>query len=193
MVGPSADLKDKVVAVIGDSTFFHSGITGLIDLIWNGGSSVVLIQDNRITGMTGGQENPGSGHVLSGAQSPQIDLEKLVLALGVKPENLRTVNSYDLKQVEAVLREELAKPEPSVVLTKEPCVLQYKVKGAAMGVDPEVCTACKVCLKVGCIALAMVTRGDKTHAEIDAGFCTGCTVCAQVCKFDAIQPGPKAP
>ncbi|NTU59437.1 MAG: indolepyruvate ferredoxin oxidoreductase subunit alpha [Deltaproteobacteria bacterium] len=187
VVGLSDDLKDKVVAVIGDSTFFHSGITGLIDLIWNGGSSVVVIQDNRITGMTGGQENPGSGHVLSGSESPQIDMEKLVLALGINPANVRVIDSYNLKEIETVLREELAKPEPSVVITKDPCVLQYKIKGKSMKVDVDVCTACKQCLKVGCIALSMEGEGDNLHAAIDPNFCTGCTVCSQVCKFDAIQ------
>ncbi|MBI5017789.1 MAG: indolepyruvate ferredoxin oxidoreductase subunit alpha [Deltaproteobacteria bacterium] len=186
VVADSGDLKDRVVAVIGDSTFFHSGVTGLIDLIWNGGTSVVIIQDNRITGMTGGQENPGTGHTLSGGESPQIDMERLVLALGVKPANVRVVSAYDLKEVEAVLREELGKPEPSVVITKDPCVLQYKVKKPALTVDPEVCTACKQCLRVGCIALSLEGEGDAAHAVIDPNFCVGCTVCAQVCKFDAI-------
>lgn len=185
----TGDLKDKVVAVIGDSTFFHSGLTGLVDMIWNGGNSVVVIQDNRITGMTGGQENPGSGHTLAGAESPPIDIEKLVLAMGLKPENLRLVNAYDLEQVETVLREELAKPEPSVVLTKDPCVLQYRVKKPALTVDLEKCVGCKQCLKVGCIALSMVEEGDKQHASVDPNFCVGCTVCAQVCKFDAIVAG----
>ena len=185
----TGDLKDKVVAVIGDSTFFHSGLTGLVDMIWNGGNSVVVIQDNRITGMTGGQENPGSGHTLTGAESPQIDIEKLVLALGLKPGNVRGVSGYDLKQSEAVLKEELAKPEPSVVITKDPCVLQYRVKKPALTVDTEKCVGCKQCLKVGCIALSMVEEGDKQYASVDPNFCVGCTVCAQVCKFDAIVAG----
>ncbi|MBE0618866.1 MAG: 4Fe-4S binding protein, partial [Proteobacteria bacterium] len=187
VMGQPRDRKDQVVAVIGDSTFFHSGVTGLIDMIWNGGSSVVLIQDNRITGMTGGQVTPGIGKNLMGQDAPAIEIEKLVLALGVKPENVRVVSAYDLKQVETVLTEELAKPDPSVVITKDPCVLQYKVKQPAMHVEAEACTACKQCLKVGCIALSMEGEGDDRHAAIDPNFCTGCTVCAQVCKFDAIQ------
>jgi indolepyruvate ferredoxin oxidoreductase alpha subunit len=193
VVADTGDLKDKIVAVIGDSTFFHSGVTGLIDMIWNGGNSVVVIQDNRITGMTGGQENPGTGHTLSGGESPQIDIEKLVLVLGMKPENVRVISGYDLKQIEAVMREELAKPEPSVVITKDPCVLQYRVKKPALTVDAETCVACKQCLKVGCIALSMEGEGEAQHAVIDPNFCVGCTVCAQVCKFDAIVPGEARP
>jgi indolepyruvate ferredoxin oxidoreductase, alpha subunit len=192
VAGESPDLKDKVVAVIGDSTFFHSGVTGLIDMIWNGGNSVVVIQDNRITGMTGGQENPGTGHTLSGAESPQIDVERLVLALGMKPANVRVVSGYDLKQIETVLREELDKPEPSVVITKDPCVLQYRVKKPALKVDQEACKACKQCLKVGCIALSMKGEGDEASVVIDPNFCVGCTVCAQVCKSDAIGVGEGA-
>jgi indolepyruvate ferredoxin oxidoreductase alpha subunit len=138
--------------------------------------------------MTGGQENPGTGHTLTGAESPQIDIERLVLSLGMKPENVRVVSGYDLKQIEAVLKEELAKPEPSVVITKDPCVLQYRVKLPALTVDTEKCVACKQCLKVGCIALSMAGEGDKERAAIDPNFCVGCTVCAQVCKFDAIVP-----
>jgi len=183
----STDPLNRTVAVIGDSTFFHSGITGLIDMIWNGGNSVVMIQDNRITAMTGGQQTPGTGQTLMGAEAPQIDIEKLVLTLGVKPANVRVVNAYDLKQVETVLKEELAKPEPSVILTKDPCVLNYRVKDRPMQVDPEACTACKQCLQVSCIALSMQGEGDDRKAAIDPNFCTGCTVCSQVCKFDAIQ------
>ncbi|MBI5445114.1 MAG: indolepyruvate ferredoxin oxidoreductase subunit alpha [Deltaproteobacteria bacterium] len=187
VVPDTGEMKDKIVAVIGDSTFFHSGVTGLMDMIWNGGNSVVVIQDNRITAMTGGQENPGSGHVLLGVESPQIDVEKLVVALGVKPDNVRVVSAYDLKVLEKTLKEEIAKPEPSVVITKDPCVLQYKVKQPPLHVEADVCTACKQCLKVGCIALSMEGTGDDAHVTIDPSFCTGCTVCAQVCKFDAIQ------
>ncbi len=187
VMGASAERRNQVVAVIGDSTFFHSGVTGLMDMIYNDGNAVVLIQDNRITAMTGGQENPGTGHTLMGVESPQIDMERLVTALGVKPENVRVVSAYDLEEVETVLKEELAKPEPSVVITKDPCVLQYRVKKPSLHVDVDACTACKQCLKVGCIALSMEGEGDEHHAAIDSNFCTGCTVCAQVCKFDAIQ------
>jgi indolepyruvate ferredoxin oxidoreductase alpha subunit len=186
VMGESEDYKNKVVAVIGDSTFFHSGVTGLIDLIWNSGNAVVAIQDNRITAMTGGQENPGSGHSIAGVESPAIDLEKLVIALGVKPENVRVVSAYDLKALEAVFREELEKPEPSVVITKDPCVLQYRVKGEPMRVLSEKCTGCKRCIGVGCIAVSMAQKGEVSFAAIDPNFCTGCTVCAQVCKVEAI-------
>ncbi len=188
VLGHRDELSDKVVAVIGDSTFFHSGVTGLIDMIWNDGNAVTIIQDNRITAMTGGQENPGSGHTLSGIESPEIDMEKLVIALGVKPENVRVISAYDLKEIEEVLREELAKDSPSVVITKDPCVLQFKVKETPYVVDKDKCTGCKQCIKVGCIALSMQGGGEdeKPKAEIDPNFCTGCSVCAQMCKFDAI-------
>ncbi len=186
-VEDTTDRKNQVVAVIGDSTFFHSGVTGLMDLIWNQGSSVVMIQDNRITAMTGGQVTPGIGKNLMGKDAPVIDIETLVKALGVAEENVRVVNAYDLEQVETVLKEELAKPAPSVVLTKEPCVLKYRVKAPSLTVDADACTACGVCLRTSCIALGMVGEGDDQHVEIDPNFCTGCTVCAQVCKFDAIR------
>ncbi|MDF1553338.1 MAG: indolepyruvate ferredoxin oxidoreductase subunit alpha [Deferrisomatales bacterium] len=186
VIGPTAERKNQVVAVIGDSTFFHSGVTGLIDMIWNNGNAVVVIQDNRTTAMTGGQENPGTGHMLSGLESPQIDMEKLVVALGVVPDNVRVVSAYNLEAVENALTEELAKPSPSVVITKDPCVLQYKISETPYGVDRETCTGCKQCIKVGCIALSMTEQDGETKAEIDPAFCTGCSVCAQVCKFDAI-------
>lgn len=187
VIGVTDERENKVVAVIGDSTFFHSGITGLIDMIWNKGNAVVVIQDNRITAMTGAQENPGSGHTLSGEEAPMIDIEKLVLSLGVERNNVRVVNAYDLKEIEKVMKEELGKSKPSVVITKEPCVLNFKISSAPYIVDQELCTGCKQCIKVGCIALSMVAEGDKSKAAIDPNFCTGCSVCAQVCKFEAIK------
>ncbi len=187
VLGDPQDRSNKTVSVIGDSTFFHSGVPGLMDMIWNRGNSVVMIQDNRTTAMTGGQVTPGVGKTLMGDDSPVIDIEKLVKALGVSPDNVRVVSAYDLKELETVLKEELDKPDPSVVITKDPCVLQYRVKKDPMHVDPEACTACGVCLRTSCIALSMVGEGDDRHVEIDPNFCTGCTVCAQVCKFDAIQ------
>ncbi len=187
VLGDTEDRSNKTVSVIGDSTFFHSGVPGLMDMIWNRGNSVVMIQDNRTTAMTGGQVTPGIGKTLMGDDSPVIDMEKLVKALGVSPDNVRVVSAYDLKEIETVLKEELDKPDPSVVITKDPCVLQYRVKGEPMHVDTEACTGCGVCLRTSCIALSMVGEGDERHAEIDPNFCTGCTVCAQVCKFDAIQ------
>jgi indolepyruvate ferredoxin oxidoreductase alpha subunit len=186
-IGPVEDRKNQVVAVIGDSTFFHSGMTGLLDVIYNRGNSVVLIQDNRSTAMTGGQENPGTGRTLTGEPAPGIDIEKLVIALGVKPANVRVVGAYDLKALEEVLKDELDKPEPSVVITKDPCVLRHRVRKPPLHVEVEDCTACGQCIRVGCIALSMEGEGDEKHASIDPNFCAGCTVCAQVCMFDAIQ------
>jgi len=182
---PGGDIKNRAVAVIGDSTFFHSGITPLMDSIWNKSSTVTIILDNRITAMTGGQENPGSGHTLSGIDAPEVDLVKLVQALGVS--RVATIDPYDLEQTERVLREEIAADEPSVVIATAPCVLQFKVRSDPWVVDAEACTGCKRCLRVGCIALNMVQHGDEVKVEIDPTQCTGCSVCAQMCNFDAIR------
>jgi indolepyruvate ferredoxin oxidoreductase alpha subunit len=137
--------------------------------------------------MTGGQEHPGTGRTLMGGESPEIDIQKLVAALGVKPENVRLVSAYDLKQVETALKEELDKPEPSVVITRDPCVLQHRLRKPPLHVVGEACTACGQCLRVGCIALSMEGEDEARRAAIDPEFCVGCTVCSQVCKFDAIQ------
>ncbi len=186
VVDPQGNLKNKAIAVIGDSTFFHSGITPLMDAIWNQGAIVTMILDNRITAMTGGQENPGSGTALGISSAPQVDLVKLVEALGIR--RVRQVSAYDLKEIEAALREELAAGEASVIITKDPCVLEFKVRSDPWTVDADACTGCKRCLRVGCIALNLVTLGeDEFKVEIDPVQCNGCGVCAQMCNFDAIQ------
>jgi indolepyruvate ferredoxin oxidoreductase alpha subunit len=180
------DVKNRAVAILGDSTFFHSGITPLMDAIWNKGNGLTIILDNRTTGMTGGQENPGTGRTLGGDLTSEVDLPKLCEALGVK--RVRVLEPYDIANVEEAIKEELAAKEASVIIAKAPCVLQYKVKHDPWGVDAELCTGCKRCLRVGCIALGLVGEGDDVKAEIDAVQCNGCGVCAQMCKFDAIKP-----
>ncbi len=180
------DLRNKVVAVIGDSTFFHSGVTSLMDVAYNKGNTVSLILDNSTTAMTGGQENPGTGKTLLGDPSAVVDIPALCRALGIK--RVTEMDPYDLEDVERVLREELAAEEASVVIAKAPCVLQFKVRKPIYQVDPEVCTGCKHCLKAGCGALNLIVNEDGDRkVEISAVDCAGCGICEQLCKFDAIS------
>jgi indolepyruvate ferredoxin oxidoreductase alpha subunit len=184
VVDAQGDVKNQAVAVIGDSTFFHSGVTALMDTIWNRGASVTIILDNRTTAMTGGQQNPGSGNTLDGEPAAMVDLPKLVEALGVK--RVAHVDPYDLSETERVIKEELAAAEPSVIIATAPCVLEFRIKNDPWFIDEELCTGCKRCLRVGCIALNLIEDDDKTLVEIDANQCNGCGVCAQMCNFDAI-------
>ncbi|MBN2333872.1 MAG: indolepyruvate ferredoxin oxidoreductase subunit alpha [Deltaproteobacteria bacterium] len=185
VVPASDDLTQKTVAVIGDSTFFHSGMTGLLDAVYNKGSSVIMILDNRTTGMTGGQENPGTGKTLAGEDAIAADIPAMAKAFGIK--DVVLVDPYNLQEIEDTLREELAKPELSVILVKAPCVLRYRISKPPLQVDPEKCTGCKRCLQVSCNALGLVEEGEKSYVQIDQNMCIGCSVCAQVCKFDAIS------
>lgn len=176
----------KSVAVIGDSTFIHSGITGLIDIAYNKSNSVVFILDNSTTGMTGHQDNPTTGKTLRGEMTAAVDLEALCHAIGIR--RVRVVDPYHLKEIRTVLREELAADEPSVIISRRPCVLLKYVK-----LDPpyvvveEDCVGCTACMGIGCPAIRM--KGLK--AEIDANQCVGCGVCAELCGSKAIQPGVK--
>jgi indolepyruvate ferredoxin oxidoreductase, alpha subunit len=173
----------KQVAVIGDSTFFHSGITGLIDIIYNKGQSTVVILDNSITAMTGHQENPGSGKTLMGEDAPRIDIVKLVRD-GLGLEHTYEVDGYDVKAIKELLKRELLRAEPSVIVVRRPCILLYrKAKWSPMRVDSPKCTSCKLCLRLGCPA---ISSDADNKALINEALCSGCGVCAQVCAPKAI-------
>ena len=175
------DKANKTVAVIGDSTFMHSGMTGLANIAYNGTNATVIIVDNSITGMTGHQQNPTTGYTIKGDPATKIDLEALCHALGIN--RVRVVDPFDLKETEKVVMEELAAEEPSVIISRRPCALLKYVKHApALKVDSEKCRSCKACMKIGCPAIAM--KDGKAH--IDATLCVGCGVCQQLCAFDAI-------
>ncbi|MCE5255093.1 MAG: indolepyruvate ferredoxin oxidoreductase subunit alpha [Actinomycetia bacterium] len=183
--GAKPDLRNKVVGVIGDSTFFHSGITSLMNVAYNGGKTLTIIVDNSTTAMTGGQDNPGSGKTLLGEPSATVDIPALCRALGI--DRVTTIDPYDLEEVERVLREELAADEASVVIAKAPCVLQFKVRKPVYRVDPELCNGDKRCLQAGCGALNLYIDADgKRKVEIDPADCAGCGVCSQLCKEKAI-------
>ncbi|MHB1126638.1 MAG: indolepyruvate ferredoxin oxidoreductase subunit alpha [Bacillota bacterium] len=171
----------KLVAVIGDSTFLHSGITGLLDMVYNGSTGTVVILDNNTTAMTGHQDHPGTGYTVQKQPARKTDLIALVTALGV--ERVRVVDPYDLQEVEKTLVEELQAEELSVIIARRPCILLKKEKyAAALVVDTEICNGCKRCRKLGCPGLIF---GDQVPA-IDPGQCNGCGMCAQVCKQNAI-------
>ena len=172
----------KTVAVIGDSTFMHSGMTGLVNIAYNASNSTVIILDNSITGMTGHQQNPTTGYNLKGDPAAKVDLEALCKAIGIR--RVRVVDPYDLQQCEAVIQEEAAAAEPSVVISRRPCALLKYVKAKpALSVSAEQCKGCKMCMKIGCPAISM--REGK--AVVDGTLCTGCGVCGQLCRFGAFN------
>ena len=173
--------ENKTVAVIGDSTFMHSGMTGLANIAYNGTNSTVIIVDNSITGMTGHQQNPTTGYNIKGDPATKIDLEALCHALGIN--RVRVVDPYDLKATEAAVMEEIAAEEPSVIISRRPCALLKYVKAKpALTVDNDKCRGCKACMKIGCPAISM--KGGR--AKIDATLCVGCEVCKQLCASNAI-------
>ncbi len=176
------DSAQKSVAVIGDSTFIHSGITGLIDITYNRGHSTVLVLDNSITGMTGHQQNPTTGLTLKNQPAPQVGIEKICGAAGVK--RVRVVDPNELAALEAILKEELTAEEPSVIITRRPCALLKQVKhNPPLRVDPERCKSCKMCMKIGCPAIHMADG----KAVIDDTLCVGCDLCQRMCSFGAIK------
>ena len=171
----------RTVAVIGDSTFMHSGVTGLINIAYNESNSTVIILDNSITGMTGHQQNPTTGYNLKGDPCAKIDLESLCHAVGIR--RVRVVDPYDMEICQAVIAEELAAKEPSVIISRRPCaLLKYVKHPGPICSDTEKCKGCKACMKIGCPAISMVDG----KAKIDATLCVGCGVCEQLCKFDAL-------
>ena len=172
----------KTVAVIGDSTFMHSGITGLVNMAYNESNATVIIVDNSITGMTGHQQNPTTGFNLKGDPCAKIDLETLCRAVGIR--RVRVIDPYDLKQCDEVIKEELSANEPSVIISRRPCaLLKYVKHKAPLAVEAGKCVGCKACMKIGCPAINM--EGGK--AKVDATQCVGCGVCEQLCKFGALK------
>ena len=179
--------KKKVFGFIGDSTFFHSGITGLIDAVWNKSNMVICILDNRTTAMTGHQENPGTGKTLMGEDAPFMDIEKIVKAVGVADDHVVTVNAYDLKAVMEAVKTAAESEGVYVIINKQPCALEKKNAKARRGMRCEViedkCRTCKSCMKIGCPAV--ILKEGRIH--IDASSCNGCGMCRDMCHFDAIR------
>ena len=173
--------EGKTVAVIGDSTFMHSGVTGLINAAYNESNSTVIILDNSITGMTGHQQNPTTGYNLKGDPCTKIDLESLCRAVGIK--RVRVVDPYDLAACDAAVKEELAADEASVIISRRPCaLLKYVKHPGPITADTEKCVGCKSCMKIGCPAISVV----EGKVKLDNTLCTGCGVCGQLCKFDVL-------
>jgi indolepyruvate ferredoxin oxidoreductase alpha subunit len=192
-----SDRDKRIVAVIGDSTFLHMGMQGLLDMVYNKGNVTVLLLDNRAVGMTGGQDNPGNGRDIHGEEAPRVDFAKLVAALGVKQERIHTVNPYELPVLFKTIRDEVKVPDVSVIITDQPCVLikdYHKLK--PFEVIDDKCTGCGNCIDVGCPAIHVTRRGKEVKAngrEVDLAFvrietsvCTGCGLCVQPCAPDAI-------
>lgn len=174
----------KSVAVIGDSTFMHSGVTGLINIAYNQSNSTVIILDNSITGMTGHQDNPTTGKTIKGDPTTAVSLELLAKAVGI--DRVRVIDPYNLAECEQVIREEVEADAPSVVISRRPCaLLKYVKHNPPMKVNPEKCVGCKMCMKIGCPAISMKDK----KSVIDFTQCVGCAVCSQLCKFDAIEEG----
>lgn len=174
--------EGRTVAVIGDSTFMHSGMTGLANIAYNQSNSTVIILDNSITGMTGHQQNPTTGYNIKGDPAGKIDLEALCRAMGF--ERVRVIDPYDLAACDTAIKEELAAKEPSVIISRRPCaLLKYVKHNTPIRADRDKCTGCKVCMRLGCPAISI--KDGKT--VIDNTLCVGCDVCAQLCKFDALK------
>jgi indolepyruvate ferredoxin oxidoreductase, alpha subunit len=191
----------KICAVLGDSTFLHSGIGPLLDTVYNGGYSTTIILDNRITAMTGQQEHPGTGFTISGQPAPCVDYEQLAKALGIR--NVRTVDPYNIKETIEIIREEVNRNEASVIITiNSPCMLLRRSKPRdrfehpLYWVDPEVCMGCRMCLNINCPAISWIPgegttkngRKRKGTSHINQDQCVGCAICTQVCEFGSIMP-----
>ena len=181
-----AEFNKKLVSVIGDSTFIHSGITGLIDIVYNKGANTVIILDNSITGMTGHQDNPTTGKTIRGEKTKQVDLEALCHAVGV--EHVVVADPFDVKAFERVVKEEVERDEPSVIIAQRPCALLKTVKYSGRALITEGCKNCHVCMKLGCPAISLVEGA----VQIDPNQCNGCGLCVNVCPFGAIEKEERA-
>jgi len=183
------DGERPIVAVIGDSTFIHSGITGLINMVYNQSAATVVILDNRTTAMTGGQFHPATGKNLRGQPAPELDLAALCRAIGVQ--RVQVVESYDVVRLEEVLRAEIEADEISVVIARQPCVLLRGPVAEHIELDAEACVACGLCLQIGCPALIAAPadegEGDRRRPQVQPALCNGCGVCAQICPRDALK------
>ncbi len=185
-----AGFDGPLVAVIGDSTFFHSGITPLLNVVYNKGKSTTIVLDNRTTAMTGHQDHPGTGRTLMGEQTTETLVEDVARGVGVK--RVRLVDPYNLEETYKIIKEEIEADEPSVVVSKKPCVLGAKIKVEKQyEIIDEECKACGACLKLGCPAIAVGEPLDgndkKRKAQINSVLCVGCGMCIQLCKFGAIH------
>lgn len=182
----SEEEQRKVVAVIGDSTFLHTGINGLMDMVYNKSTATVIILDNRTTAMTGRQENPTSGYTLDDLPTYRVDMEQLCRAVGV--EHVKVIDPYNIALTRKTIREEMARPEVSVIITTRPCVLVPRdnlERRNPLFVDHDLCTGCKACLRLGCPAITWDEKNKKSN--IDKIICVGCKVCQQTCGFDAFK------
>ncbi|HBG76004.1 indolepyruvate ferredoxin oxidoreductase subunit alpha [Eubacteriales bacterium mix99] len=179
------DFSRKLIAVIGDSTFIHSGITGLIDVVYNQGITTVVILDNSTTGMTGHQDHPATGKNIKGDPAPILNLYALVKAIGIP--NVRVVDPFDIEQAEKILKEETKREEPSVIFFQRPCVLLSKKSGLPCFIDHESCKSCGSCLRLGCPAILK----KENRIGINQQLCNGCGLCQNVCRFHAIEGGSK--
>jgi len=202
--GMSRALKDKgkgkIVGVIGDSTFIHSGITSLLNTVYNQSNAVIVIADNSTTAMTGMQDHPATGITLQGKKTKELDFVSLASALGI--ENVRVTDPFDLKETELVMKEELGRDGPSLVISKGLCALlqsKQHEKITPLRINPDKCTGCKLCLRLGCPAISWErledidvtiqkkTKKQKGIAVIDSSLCNGCSLCDQLCNFEAIE------
>ncbi|RPJ04045.1 MAG: indolepyruvate ferredoxin oxidoreductase subunit alpha, partial [Deltaproteobacteria bacterium] len=197
--------KGKFVGVIGDSTFLHGGVHPLMDIGYNKSYATIILLDNRTTGMTGSQEHPGTGYTIRGEKTHKVDLVQLAHAIGI--ESVRKVNPWNVEETEKVLREEIEKDVPSLIITEGPCILrqrEFKKYNKPLEVDSSKCIGCKSCVNLGCPAIsyqpvegdmALTADGKKRKgiAHIEATLCPGCHLCYQVCKFGGIQSGEGTP
>ena len=178
------DLRNNSVAVIGDSTFIHSGITGLIDIAYNQGTSKIIILDNSITGMTGHQQNPTTGYTIKGDPTYAVNLEQLVKSVGIK--NVVVVDPFDIDQCETEIKNALKSDEPYVIIARRPCaLLKYVKHKKPLKVNTDKCIGCKACMKVGCPAITVKEK----KARVDETLCVGCDLCAKMCRFGALESG----